>query len=92
MAGFKRRELAERDRRLGAATLGALAAQGLAVFCWCNRCGHHAELATEILIATLGPDFAVPEAGARVRCSCCRSKDVATRPAWPSLGQVARHG
>lgn len=92
MAGFKRRELAERDRRLGAATLGELAAQGIAVFCWCNRCGHHAELATESLIATLGPDFAVPEAGARLRCSSCRGKDVATRPAWPSLGQVARHG
>ncbi len=92
MAGFKRRELAERDRRLGAATLGELAARDIAVFCWCNRCGHHAELATEALIATLGPDFPVPEAGARLRCSSCRGKDVATRPAWPSLGQVARHG
>ncbi len=92
MAGFKRRELAERDRRLGAATLGDLAAQGVAVFCWCNRCGHNAELATGTLVATLGPDFPVPDAGARLRCSSCRGKDVATRPAWPSLGQVARHG
>jgi hypothetical protein len=92
MAGFKRRELAERDRRLGAATLSDLAAQGVAVFCWCNRCGHNAELATETLIARLGPDFPVPDAGARLRCTACGGKDVATRPAWPSLGQVARHG
>jgi len=92
MAGFKRRELAERDRRLGAATLGDLATQGVAVFCWCNRCGHNAELAIEALIEALGSNFPVPEAGTRLRCSSCRGKDVATRPAWPSLGQVARHG
>ncbi len=92
MAGFKRKDLVERDRRLGAATLGELEAQGVAVFCWCNRCGHSAELITEALIATLGPDVPVPEAGARLRCSQCKSKDLATRPAWPSLGQVAQHG
>ena len=92
MAGFKRRELAERDRRLGAATLGELDAQGIAVFCWCNRCGHNAVLAIQPLIAALGPDYPVPEAGARLRCSSCGSKDVATRPDWPSLGQVTRHG
>ncbi len=92
MAAFKRRELAERDRRLGAATLAELAAQGVAVFCWCNRFGPNAELATESLIATLGPEFPVPDAGAGLRCSSCQGKDVATRPAWPSLGQVARHG
>ncbi len=91
MAGFKRRELAERDRRLGAATLGELDAQGVAVFCWCNRCGHNAVLATQPLIAALGPDYPVPDAGARLRCSSCSSKDVATRPDWPSLGQVTRH-
>ena len=91
MAAFKRKELAERDRRLGAATLGELAARGVAVFCWCNRCGHNAKLATETLIARLGPAFPVPDAGARLRCSSCQGKDVATRPAWPSLGQVTRH-
>ncbi len=92
MAGVKRRDLAERDRRLGAATLGELESQGVAVFCWCNRCGHNAVLATRPLIAELARDFAVPEVGARLRCSHCAGKDVATRPAWPSLGQVTRHG
>ena len=92
MAGFKRRELVELDRHLGAATLGEIEAQDVAVLCWCNRCGHNAVLATKPLIATLGPDFPVPEAGARLRCPQCRSKDLATRPAWPNLGQVARHG
>ena len=33
----------------------------------------------------------LPARGARLRCSRCRGKDVATRPAWPSLGQVTRH-
>ena len=44
------------------------------------------------LVRELGPQFAVPEVGARMRCTGCGAKDVATRPAWPSLGQVARHG
>ena len=92
MAGFKRREMAERDRRLGAATLGELAVRGVAVFCWCNLCDHNSELATETLITKLGSDFPVPEVGAQLRCSACHGKDIATRPAWPSLGQVTRHG
>ncbi len=104
MAGVKRRDLAERDRRLGAATLGDLEIQGVDVFCWCNRCGHNSTfcwcnrcghnstLATGRLVAELGRVHPVPEVGARLRCSRCAGKDVATRPAWPSLGQVARHG
>lgn len=44
-----------------------------------------------MLIQQLGPAFPVPEIGARMRCSSCASKDVATRPAWPSRGQVTRH-
>ncbi|MFQ5775811.1 MAG: hypothetical protein ACE5GS_14915 [Kiloniellaceae bacterium] len=92
MAGMKRRELAEKDRRLNAATLGEVADQGVDVFCWCNRCGHNAVLAAADLIGDLGGGYPVPEVGARLRCSRCGGKDVATRPAWPSLGQVARHG
>ncbi len=92
MAGMKRRDLAERDRRLDAATLGELATQGVDVFCWCNRCGHNSELTVQRLAVALGRDHPVPEVGARLRCSRCGGKDVATRPAWPSLGQVARHG
>ncbi len=42
--------------------------------------------------AVLGRGHPVPEVGARLCCSRCAGKDVATRPAWPSLGQVARHG
>ncbi len=92
MAGVKRRDLAARDRRLGAATLGDLEIQGVDVFCWCNRCGHNSTLATGRLVAELGRGHPVPEVGARLRCSRCAGKDVATRPAWPSLGQVAHHG
>ena len=91
MAGVKTRHLAGEERRRRPASLGAIADSGLGVFCWCNRCGHNAVLAIEVLIAELGAEFPVPEVGARTRCTGCGSKDVATRPAWPSMGPVARH-
>ena len=92
MAGFKRRALEKEDRGRKTIRLDDLAGDGLGVFCWCNRCGHNATLATERLLAELGPAFPVPELGARLRCSGCGSKDVATRPAWRSSGPVADHG
>ncbi|HXQ66677.1 MAG TPA: hypothetical protein VN980_08910 [Alphaproteobacteria bacterium] len=92
MAGFKRRLLAAEDGRLKAITLAELLDAKVDVFCWCNRCGHNAVLAAARLLAELGPGFPVPELGGRMRCTGCGSKDVATRPAWPSLGPVARHG
>ncbi|MGO8867269.1 MAG: hypothetical protein ACLQME_12270 [Alphaproteobacteria bacterium] len=92
MAGFKRRLLAAEDDRLKAITLAELLDAKVDVFCWCNRCGHNAVLAAARLLAELGPGFPVPELGGRMRCTGCGSKDVATRPAWPSLGPVARHG
>jgi len=92
MAGFKRKLLAAEDKRLKAITLAELATAGVDIFCWCNRCSHNAVLAATRLLAELGPDFPVPEIGGRMRCSGCGAKDVATRPAWPSLGPVARHG
>jgi hypothetical protein len=88
---MKRKHLAAAERRRRAATLAELAGQEVDVFCWCNRCGHNAVIGTGRLIATLGADFPVPEVGARLRCSRCGAKEVATRPDWPSLGQVARH-
>ncbi len=91
MAGFKRRLLEAEERRHRAASLGDLAEAGLGVFCWCNRCGHSATIAADRLVAEFGPGFPVPELGARMRCTGCGSKDVATRPDWPSLGRVARH-
>ncbi len=91
MAGLKRGYLKAEERRLRAARLGELARAGVEVFCWCNRCGHNAVFETARLIAELGPAYPVPEVGARMRCSGCGSKDVATRPHWPGLGQVTRH-
>ncbi len=92
MSKLKHRLLAESDGALNAITLGELADQGVEVFCWCNRCSHNAVLPTARLLLEMGPAMAVPEVGAGLRCSGCGSKDVATRPAWPSLGQVTRHG
>jgi hypothetical protein len=91
MARIKRTLMAEQDRRLQAATLGEIAAEGLAVFCWCNRCGHNAQLDSTRLAAELGPDFPVPEVGGRLRCTGCNGKDIATRPAWRGLGTVTHH-
>jgi len=75
-----------------ATRLGDLDAENVPVFCWCNRCSHNATVDLSLLISRLGPAMPVPEVGATMRCSSCGSKDVATRPAWPSLGRVTRHG
>lgn len=91
MAALKRNLQTRADRRLQATTLGDLAARNLGVFCWCNRCSHHASLTAATLAAQLGPHFPVPEVGGRLRCSSCGARDVASRPEWPSLGLVARH-
>ncbi len=91
MAGIKRGQIDAEERRLRSTKLGELAEAGVDVFCWCNRCGHNAVVGTARLAAELGPAYPVPEVGAHMRCSGCGSKDVATRPHWPGLGQVARH-
>ncbi len=91
MGRFKRELIDREDRGQQAARLSDLVTAKVGVFCWCNRCGHHAEAATAMLVSQLGPDFPIPEIGARMRCSACGSKDVATRPAWPGQGQVAKH-
>ena len=72
--------------------LGEIARQGVPIFCWCNRCGHNAELDAHELARLLGPAIPVPAIAGRLRCRGCGARDVAARPAWPSLGQVARHG
>lgn len=90
MGGMKRSLLEDAERDQAWVTLGGLE-EGVDIFCWCNRCGHNAVMPREVLLAQLGPDMPVPAIGARLRCSGCGSKDVATRPDWPSLGQVAHH-
>jgi hypothetical protein len=74
-------------------TLEDLVNEGMGVFCWCNRCNHNAVLETSSLIDRLGILFPVPEIGGLMRCSACNSKDVVTRPAWPSYGggAISRH-
>lgn len=91
MGRMKRDQLAEEERHRRATVLGELRQEGIGIFCWCNRCEHNAVLPVEVLIAQFGPDFPVPDVGAQLRCSGCGSKDIAARPAWPSLGQVTRH-
>ena len=89
MGRLKQDALVSATRYTAAMTLGDLMNQGLDVFCWCNRCGHNAVLQARLLTGQMGAAQAVPEVGARLRCSGCASKDVATRPAWQSLDPVA---
>ena len=91
MAALKRRWQDAREQQISAITVGDLVAHQVDVFCWCNRCTHHAVLSVQMLMAQFGSAMPVPEIGARLRCSGCGSKDIATRPDWPSLGLVARH-
>ena len=90
MGRMKQESMAREDRSQRAAQLGDLLSAKVGVFCWCNRCGHNAEASTQMLVSQLGPSFPVPEIGARMRCSACGSKDVATRPSWPSRAQAVR--
>ena len=91
MGGVKRALLTKQDNARRAATLGDLAGEAVDVFCWCNRCDHNAVVPLATLIARLGPAFRVPEIGVHMCCAGCGAKDVAARPDWPSLGQVANH-
>lgn len=92
MGAFKNQDI-QRTEPLTPVTLGDLVSENLDVFCWCNRCGHNAELGVAPLIAGLGAHFPVPELGSRMRCTACEARDVATRPAWPHHGggAIARH-
>lgn len=78
MSGFKERYLAVQERFARPERLGPLAERGGKVFCWCNRCAHHARIEARQLSLALGPDLPIPEVGARLRCSNCGAKDVAT--------------
>ena len=73
MGRMKREMLDREDHGLRAARLVDLLNQGTGVSCSCNRCGHRAEAATAVLVAQLGPDYPVPEIGARMRCGCRRA-------------------
>lgn len=92
MGRLKHDAMRKADTARPVARIADLLNRGIAVFCWCNRCGHSASVPSDRLAAELGPGCPVPEIGAHMRCSGCGSKDVATRPDWPSLGQVSRHG
>lgn len=91
MGAMKREAVNRSDRALQPPRLTHLLDRGLDVFCWCNKCGHNAVMPTADLADRLGPQLSVPEVGARMRCSVCRSKNIATRPAWPRRGTITRH-
>ncbi len=73
------------------ATLANMADQGLDIWCWCNGCCHHAVLSTDMLIRRLGRDQGVPGVADHAVCGHCGSRDVETRPNWPTVGVVTQH-
>ena len=73
------------------ATLANMADQGLDIWCWCNGCYHYSVLSTDMLIARLGRDQGVPGVADHAYCGNCGSRDVETRPNWPTVGVVAQH-
>jgi len=91
MGGHKTQALKKDETTRRRAHLGDLITSGADIFCWCNRCGHNAVVGLEGLLARFGPQQDVPGLGAHMRCGGCGSRDVATRPNWPSLGQVTNH-
>jgi hypothetical protein len=78
MSGFKERFIAAQERLNRPERLGSLVQRGAGILCWCNRCAHRSRLEARRLSLMLGPDFPVPEVGARLRCTNCGAKDVAT--------------
>ena len=91
MGAFKTEAIAKTEPT-SPTLLQDLQAEGLNVFCWCNRCGHNAELGVCVFLERFGPLYPVPELGSAMRCKNCQANDIATRPAWPSYGgQMARH-
>ena len=73
------------------ATLADMVEQGLDIWCWCNGCCHHAVLDTAVLIHRLGADQSVPGVADHAYCGNCGSREVETRPNWPTVGVVAQH-
>ncbi|MGC6518162.1 MAG: hypothetical protein ACON49_09095 [Candidatus Puniceispirillaceae bacterium] len=91
MGAFKAKSIATTEP-VNPTVLADLEKEGLAVFCWCNRCGHNAEVGLSVFIRRFGAQYPVPELGRSMRCKKCHANDIATRPAWPSYGgQMARH-
>ena len=77
---------------VGPALLKDLQEDGLDVFCWCNSCGHNAEIALSVFFKRFSPNHPVPDLAHAMRCKNCQATDIITRPAWPSYGgQIARH-
>lgn len=88
MGRIKRLCLDKEEEQRNAATLGNLAQSNIDVFCWCNRCAHNSIVSISLLLSQLGAAFLVPEIGVHMRCTSCGAKDIAARPAWPSIGKL----
>ena len=83
--------MSSRLQKPAPATLGHLKDQDVDVLARCNSCGHNAVLELGVLLTKLGAGYPVPAVRKAVRCSLCGSRDVETRPHWPTMGVVSRY-
>ena len=79
--------MSSRSQKPAPANLGNLEDQDVDVLARCNSCGHNAVLALGALLTKLGAEFPVPAVSKAVRCSVCGSRDVETRPNWPTTAR-----
>ncbi len=70
--------------------LSWLARRRLKVWVWCEMCSHNVTLDPVALADRLG-DRPVPSLARSMICSRCGSREVTTRPDWPTTGMMAGH-
>ncbi len=75
MGRIKENDLRRQESHRVQTVLGDLTQDAIDIFCWCNRCGHNAVVATAVLVARLaqpfrcrrsGSGFAAPAVAAKI--------------------------
>ena len=56
----------------------------------CIACGRHAVLPLVPLLARFGAEYGVCAVALHCRCSSCGSRNVESRPAWPTRAPAVR--
>ncbi len=66
-------------------TLGHLLRDGVDVAVRCRRCDHHTVVDAGGLILAMGSGVPVRDVGRQMRCTRCASRDIDSRPDWPTF-------
>jgi hypothetical protein len=65
-------------RMIGPVTIGDLMREGKLLWTYCRECCRERDIDPATI--PLPPEFPVPEAGSRMKCSACGSQKVETKP------------